>query len=288
MLNGFRAIGPPLDHIGTVAGQRVPGLPADQYIRQSITEPGAYVVPGYPDSMPRGLAKSLSEEDLDALTGVRLVLAAGGVPVPVAPSPNVQAIEYGDVPPATAQGKETEKPRSVAVGVAGAVADRGGGGVQEAGLGVDAVGSEVRPRPSPPPRSAGSRGFRRRHDPAPGRARLAPASRLPSSAGPTIPRSRECPASTSAKCRAHREIPGQHGPAAFVPAARTGRPTSHARQQCKRSSPAGSSSLSLRLAGVQDFHVACLRLSHGQHEKMFQTGGKFARFETVTLSYENI
>jgi mono/diheme cytochrome c family protein len=67
--NLFRPVGPPLDHIGTVAGSRRPGTGAQEYIRQSILEPGAYVVPGYPDSMPRGLGDRLPPEDLDALVG---------------------------------------------------------------------------------------------------------------------------------------------------------------------------------------------------------------------------
>jgi cytochrome c553 len=65
--NLFRPVGPPLDHAGAVAGKRVPGMSAEDYLRQSITDPGAYVVPGYPDSMPRALAKDLSPEDLAAL-----------------------------------------------------------------------------------------------------------------------------------------------------------------------------------------------------------------------------
>ena len=60
-------IGPPLDHIGSVAATRRPGSSAEAYLRMSITDPGAYVVPGYTDSMPRGLDRSLSPEDLDAL-----------------------------------------------------------------------------------------------------------------------------------------------------------------------------------------------------------------------------
>ena len=60
-------IGPPLDHIGSVAATRRPELSAEAYLRMSITDPGAYVVPGYTDSMPRGLDRSLSPEDLDAL-----------------------------------------------------------------------------------------------------------------------------------------------------------------------------------------------------------------------------
>jgi mono/diheme cytochrome c family protein len=62
-----RRVGPPLDHIGTTAAGRIPGMTAEDYLRQSVLDPGAYVVPGYPDSMPRGLGRDLSPTDLDAL-----------------------------------------------------------------------------------------------------------------------------------------------------------------------------------------------------------------------------
>ena len=65
--NFFRPVGPPLNEAGLVGRKRIPGMSAEDYLRQSITDPGAYVVPGYPDSMPRGLAKGLSPEDLAAL-----------------------------------------------------------------------------------------------------------------------------------------------------------------------------------------------------------------------------
>ncbi len=60
-------LGPDLSHIGTVAADREAGTSADEYIRRSIVDPGAYVVPGYNDVMPRGLARRLSDADLDAL-----------------------------------------------------------------------------------------------------------------------------------------------------------------------------------------------------------------------------
>jgi mono/diheme cytochrome c family protein len=73
-LNLFRPVGPPLGHIGTVAETRRTGVSAADYVRQSVTDPGAYVVPGYPDSMPRGVADRLSREDLDALVAYLLSL----------------------------------------------------------------------------------------------------------------------------------------------------------------------------------------------------------------------
>jgi len=67
LFNLFRPVGPPLDEIGLVGRKRVAGMSAEEYIRQSITDPGTFVVPEYPDSMPRGLARDLSPEDLAAL-----------------------------------------------------------------------------------------------------------------------------------------------------------------------------------------------------------------------------
>jgi mono/diheme cytochrome c family protein len=67
LFNLFRPVGPPLNEIGRVGAKRIPGMSAEDYIRQSIADPGAYVVPGYPDSMPRGLARDMSPEDLAAL-----------------------------------------------------------------------------------------------------------------------------------------------------------------------------------------------------------------------------
>jgi mono/diheme cytochrome c family protein len=65
--------GPPLTHLGSAAAARTAGLSAEDYVRESIFDPGAYVVPGYPDTMPRGQARDLSPDDVDAL--VRYLLS---------------------------------------------------------------------------------------------------------------------------------------------------------------------------------------------------------------------
>jgi len=67
-------IGPPLTHVGTVAATRAPELDAEGYIVQSVRDPGAYIVPGYPDTMPRGLDRGLSQEDFDDLVRYLLTL----------------------------------------------------------------------------------------------------------------------------------------------------------------------------------------------------------------------
>jgi mono/diheme cytochrome c family protein len=54
------------------AGDRVPGLSADEYLRESIVDPAAYIVEGYSDLMPKGFRFLLSEEDIDNLVAFLL------------------------------------------------------------------------------------------------------------------------------------------------------------------------------------------------------------------------
>jgi cytochrome c551/c552 len=56
-------IGPVLDGLAQRASSRIPGVPGEEYIRQSIAEPGAYVVQGYLKLMP-ALRSSMSEQEL--------------------------------------------------------------------------------------------------------------------------------------------------------------------------------------------------------------------------------
>ena len=67
-------IGPDLTRIGAVAEARRPGRTAAEYLRESLLDPGAYVVPGFVDSMPRGLTVGLSGDDREALLTYLLAL----------------------------------------------------------------------------------------------------------------------------------------------------------------------------------------------------------------------
>src|SRR5438067_7345107 len=49
-MNG--AIGPELTHVGTVAASRKPGMSAEDYLNESIVNPTAFIVPGFPPAMP--------------------------------------------------------------------------------------------------------------------------------------------------------------------------------------------------------------------------------------------
>ncbi|MEZ4672058.1 MAG: cytochrome c [Anaerolineae bacterium] len=58
------SLGPKMVGISQRAGERVPGLSAEAYIRQSIREPSAYVVSGYRNIMYPQYAEKLSEQDV--------------------------------------------------------------------------------------------------------------------------------------------------------------------------------------------------------------------------------
>lgn len=67
-------LGPDLSRIATVAATRRAGISAEDYIRESIEEPGAYIVPGFNDVMPRDVLRGRSEFDRDSLVRYLLTL----------------------------------------------------------------------------------------------------------------------------------------------------------------------------------------------------------------------
>lgn len=61
-------VGPALDGLGERAGERVGGMDAREYVRQSILEPNAHMVEGFSEGlMPGNYEEKLSEEQLEAL-----------------------------------------------------------------------------------------------------------------------------------------------------------------------------------------------------------------------------
>ncbi len=66
---------PTLQGVSGRAEDRVPGLSAEEYLRESIVDPVAYIVDGYfVDAMPKGYKILLSEEDIDSLVAFLLTL----------------------------------------------------------------------------------------------------------------------------------------------------------------------------------------------------------------------
>lgn len=75
-------VGPNLSNIGIVAADRVPGMSAEAYIRQSITDPNAFLAPRFdgqiapPDIMPQNYAQIISSQEINALVEYLLTLRA--------------------------------------------------------------------------------------------------------------------------------------------------------------------------------------------------------------------
>ena len=63
-MNG--TVGPELTGLGARAGTRKSALTAEEYIRESIEMPGAYVVDGFSNLMP-SLRDSMTNDELDVL-----------------------------------------------------------------------------------------------------------------------------------------------------------------------------------------------------------------------------
>jgi ferredoxin/coenzyme F420-reducing hydrogenase delta subunit/cytochrome c551/c552 len=72
---GVDLVGPSFVGIASRAGDRVPGLTAEEYLYQSITNPDAYIVEGYPaGQMVPNLAEILTEEQIDDLIAFLMTL----------------------------------------------------------------------------------------------------------------------------------------------------------------------------------------------------------------------
>ena len=72
---GRDLVGPSLAGVGTRASTTVPGQSGAEYLRQSIVDPDAYVVPGYPaGQMLASLEDALTPEELNNLIAFLLTL----------------------------------------------------------------------------------------------------------------------------------------------------------------------------------------------------------------------
>jgi cytochrome c oxidase subunit 2 len=67
-------LGPNLVNVGERAAERVEGLSAEAYIRESILEPTAYLVGGYRPIMYPGFADHFNEQDIADLIAYLLTL----------------------------------------------------------------------------------------------------------------------------------------------------------------------------------------------------------------------
>jgi mono/diheme cytochrome c family protein len=89
-VSGEDASGPSLLGVADRAGERVPGLSAEEYIRESIVDPAAFLTPTYRNGMTKFGGRYLSAEELDDLIAFLLTLRGEEVPeVDIRPTPEV-------------------------------------------------------------------------------------------------------------------------------------------------------------------------------------------------------
>ena len=74
LAEGTNLVGPSLYAIATTAETRVPGLSAEEYLRQSILEPDAFVVDGYSAGVMPAWGEVLSDAQVGALVEYMLSL----------------------------------------------------------------------------------------------------------------------------------------------------------------------------------------------------------------------
>ncbi|HEX9922760.1 MAG TPA: cytochrome c [Anaerolineae bacterium] len=68
-------VGPALAGIASRGGSRLEGMAAPAYIRDSILNPNAYIVEGFPEGiMPLDMKDQMSPDDLDAVMAYLLTL----------------------------------------------------------------------------------------------------------------------------------------------------------------------------------------------------------------------
>ena len=68
-------IGPPMAHIATASETRVEGMSAEEYLRESIVNPNAYIVVGFAKgTMRQDFGSSLSSEQVDQLIAFLMTL----------------------------------------------------------------------------------------------------------------------------------------------------------------------------------------------------------------------
>jgi len=66
------SIGPDLTHIGAEGGAQKPGMGAEAYIRESIENPNAFIMPGFPPVMPPNLKANMTKDEYEALVAFLL------------------------------------------------------------------------------------------------------------------------------------------------------------------------------------------------------------------------
>jgi mono/diheme cytochrome c family protein len=105
---------PDLGGIGAQAKNRVPGLSDVEYLAQSLYEPTAFVVPGFPPAMPPVNQPPIGLTDQEILAVIAALQTLGGTPTVTLQTKHRYtsgaAAPAGAQPPATAPAPDDPKP----------------------------------------------------------------------------------------------------------------------------------------------------------------------------------
>lgn len=76
---GDNRIAPRFQGLADRAGARRPALSAEQYLFESIVDPGAFLVEGYKNAMPANYARRLAREEIGHIIAYLMTLGGGAV-----------------------------------------------------------------------------------------------------------------------------------------------------------------------------------------------------------------
>ena len=116
-LGEARKVGPDLTNIGAVAGERIAGMTAADYLRQSILEPNAFIIPECPNGpcltnvMPQYYGERLSPEQVEMIVAFLLEAPDTAVEMP-APDADSKATPLAPLPKTNTATKEPGQPPS--------------------------------------------------------------------------------------------------------------------------------------------------------------------------------
>jgi mono/diheme cytochrome c family protein len=78
------SVGPAFTDMAQRAATRIQGVSAEDYIRQSILDPSAFVVPGFSDVMPKNFRQQYTDTQISALIAYIVAKSGGGAATPAA------------------------------------------------------------------------------------------------------------------------------------------------------------------------------------------------------------
>jgi mono/diheme cytochrome c family protein len=123
------SIGPAFVGMGERATTRVEGMAAEAYLRESIVNPSAFVVPDFKDNiMPKSYGQSFSDDELNALVTYILAKSGGETAAVVEPTPEPTQAEAPTAEPtveaATEEPTQEAQPTEPAAPVGDAAAGK--------------------------------------------------------------------------------------------------------------------------------------------------------------------